>query len=117
MRRSKLLVPVVALILTAAAIAGVWLLVGRSSASREAQLRISSLKLSLSDLQSAPFSADPAAGSATASRIRIHADEQAIAQGLTAHSQFGVSAGLLASGRSDLAAVEPVVTSVYRLEA
>jgi hypothetical protein len=114
-RRSKLLVPAVALILTAAAIAGVWLLVGRSSASREAQLRISSLKLSLADLQSAPFSADPAAGSATASRITIRADEQAIAHGLTSRSQFGVSAGLLASGRSDLAAVEPVVTSVSQL--
>jgi diguanylate cyclase (GGDEF)-like protein len=114
-RRSTLLVPLLALILTAAAIGGVWLLVGRASASREAQLRISSMKLSLSDLQSAPFSADPAAGSATASRVRIRVDEQAITRGLTANSQPGVSGGLLAAGRADLATLKPIVTSVYRL--
>jgi diguanylate cyclase (GGDEF)-like protein len=114
-RRSTLLVPVVALILTAAAIAGVWLFVGRASASREAQLRVGSLKLSLADLQSAPFSADPAAGSAMASRVRIQVDEQTITRGLSAHSQVGGSGGLLAAGRADMAAIEPVVTTVYRL--
>jgi hypothetical protein len=40
-RRSKLLAPAVVLILTISAIAAVWLLVGRASSSREAQLEVS----------------------------------------------------------------------------
>ena len=54
MKRSKLLAPVAALILTVSAIAAVWLLVGRDDSSRDAQLQTSSLTLSLADLQSAP---------------------------------------------------------------
>jgi hypothetical protein len=61
-KRSKLLAPVVVLILTISAIASVWLLVGRASSSRVAQLQVSSLRLSQADLQSAPFNADPTAG-------------------------------------------------------
>jgi two-component system, cell cycle response regulator len=73
------------------------------------------MKLSLANLQSAPFNADPkAGGSATASRIAIDADERSLARGLTARSQAGVSPGLLAAARSSLDAIEPVVTAVYR---
>jgi len=111
-----LLAPGVVLILTVSAIAAVWLLVGRASSSRVAQLQVSSLSLSLADLQSAPFNADPAAGgSATASQARIDADEDSIARGLTVRSQPGVPPGLLITGRSDLAIVKPVVSSVYQL--
>jgi diguanylate cyclase (GGDEF)-like protein len=114
--RSKLLAPVVVLIVTAGAIAAVWLLVGRASSSRVAQLQVSSLRLSLADLQSAPFSADPTAGgSAKASQARIQADQGSILRGLTVRSQVGVPVSLLTAGRSDLAAIEPVVTSVLRI--
>jgi diguanylate cyclase (GGDEF)-like protein len=103
-------------ILTVSAIAAVWLLVGRASSSRVAQLQVSSVMLSVADLQSAPFNADPAAGgSATASRARINADEDSIARGLTLRGQPGVPPGLLITGRSDLAIVKPVVSSVYQL--
>jgi diguanylate cyclase (GGDEF)-like protein len=114
--RSKLLAPVAVLILTISAIGAVWLLVGRNDSSRDAQLQTSSLTLSLADLQSAPFNADPAAGgSATAIQARIRADEGSISRGLTIRSQAGVPLGLLSAGRSDLAKIKPVVTSVYQL--
>ncbi len=73
------------------------------------------MKLSLADLQSAPFSADPrAGGNATASQLRIQADEQSISRGLTIRSQAGVPLHLLAAGRSSLSTIEPVVTTIYR---
>jgi diguanylate cyclase (GGDEF)-like protein len=106
----------VVLILTISAIAAVWVLVERASQSREAQLEVSAQKLSLADLQSAPFNADPAAGgSATVSRAKIQVDEQSISRGLTARSQAGVPASLLATGRSELATIAPVVTNIYRI--
>jgi HD-GYP domain-containing protein (c-di-GMP phosphodiesterase class II) len=114
--RSGLLAPVVVLILTISAIAGVWLLVGQVSSSREAQLRVSSQTLVLADLQSAPFNADPAAGgSGTASLIRIRADEGSISRALTAHAQVGVLTSLLSAGRVDLGAIAPVVLRIYGL--
>src|ERR1700729_3223557 len=116
MKRSKLLAPVAVLILTVSTIAAVWLLLSRNDSSRDAQLQASSLTLSLADLQSAPFNADPAAGgSATAIGARIRADEGSISRGLTPSSQIGVPLRLLSSGRSELATIEPVVTSVYRI--
>jgi hypothetical protein len=70
-KRSKVVAPVFVLILTIGVIAAVWLLVGRASVSREAQLQVSAMRLSLADLQAAPFSADPAlGGSAAATRVR-----------------------------------------------
>ena len=115
-KRSKFVAPMVVLILTIAAIATVWLLVGRADSSRAAQLRVGSSTLSLSDLQTAPYDADPATGgSATVSRARIRADDGFISRGLTPGAQVGVSPGLLAAGRADFANVEPVVASVYRL--
>ena len=110
--RSTLLVPVVVLMLTMSAIAGVWLLVQRADSTRVAQLQAGSLALSLADLQGAAFRADrTAGGSATAAR----ADEEVISRGLMVGSQVGVSPSLLAAGRSSLAGIEPVVTSIYRL--
>ena len=115
-KRSKLLVPLVALVLTVGAIVGVWLLVERGSSSRDAQVQVSSLALSVADLGIAPFNADPATGgSAKASLAKITADEAAISRALTARSQVGVPAGLLASGRADVAALKPVVASIYRI--
>jgi diguanylate cyclase (GGDEF)-like protein len=114
-KRSRLLAPVVVLILTLSAIAGVWILVGRASASRVAELHASSMGLALADLQGAPFDADAAAGgSPTASRVRIQRDEQAISSGLTVRAQPAVSVHVLESARADLASVSSLVTTVYK---
>jgi diguanylate cyclase (GGDEF)-like protein len=114
-RGSKLLAPVVVLILTISAIAGVWILVARASASREAQLHVSSITVALDDLEGAPFGADPAAGgSPAASTARIHLDQQAISSGLAVRAQPGVPLRLLRSARADLASIESLVTTVYK---
>jgi diguanylate cyclase (GGDEF)-like protein len=115
MSRSKLLAPIVVVIATVAAIASVWLLIGRADASREAQLRINSLTLSVSDLRTAPFTADPAAGDAATAAASIRRDEGSISRGLTVRSQVGVPSSLLQAGRGALARIEPVVSSVYRI--
>jgi diguanylate cyclase (GGDEF)-like protein len=113
--RSKLLAPVIVLILTIGAIASVWLLVGSASSSREAQLQVAAMRLSVADLGNAPFSADPSTGgSAAAARAAIHADIVSLSQGLTVRSQPGVSLGLIEAGRTGLTAVEPVVETIYR---
>jgi diguanylate cyclase (GGDEF)-like protein len=115
-KRSKFVAPVVVLMLTIAAIATVWLLVGRADSSRAAQLQVSSSTRSLSDLQTAPYDADPATGgSATVSRARIRADDGFIWRSLVPRRQVDVAPGLLAVGRTDFAKLESVVASVYRL--
>ena len=111
--RHKLLAPLIALTLTVGAIVGVSVLVQRSSSSRVAQLDTSSLTLSVAALRSAPL--DPnitAPGAAVAVEASIRADEDSILRGLTASSQAGVPVRLLATGRADLAALEPVEASV-----
>jgi diguanylate cyclase (GGDEF)-like protein len=114
-RRSKLMAPVVVLILTIGAIGAVWTLVGRASSSRVAQLHVSAITLTLADLQSAPFAADPATGgSPQASTARIKRDELAISSGLTVRAQAGVPLSLLQSARADLAGIESLVTTVYK---
>ncbi len=115
-RSSRVLVPVVALILTIGAVAGVWLLGQRADASRTAQVRIGSVALSLSDLESAPFHADSlSGGSPAATRMEVRVDEKAISQGLAAGVQAVGPAGLLVAGRGDLATIEPVVRRIYAL--
>jgi diguanylate cyclase (GGDEF)-like protein len=115
-KRSKFVAPVVVLILTIASIGTVWLLVGRADSSRAAQLRVGSATFSLSDLQTAPYDADPAVGgSAAASRVRIRADDGFISRGLMHGDQVGVAPGLLAVGRTDFVRIKPVVATVYRL--
>jgi HD-GYP domain-containing protein (c-di-GMP phosphodiesterase class II) len=101
------------LILTIGAISSVWLLVGRASASREAQLQVASMRLALANLQSAPFSADPRAGSATASRAQIVADEHSLSAGLTSHAKAGVPPHLIVAGRRSLTTIEPVVKRIF----
>lgn len=91
-------------------------LVACGSQRSNAQLQVSAMTLSLADLQSAPFNADPAAGgSARAIEVRIDADERSIARGLTPALQMGVPLGSLSSGRAELATIRPVVASVYRI--
>jgi signal transduction histidine kinase/ActR/RegA family two-component response regulator len=114
--RQRLIVPVLALILTVGVIVGVWTVLGQATASRQAQVRINALTLTVAQLQSAPFNADPqAGGSPSAVRAEIRSDEASISRGLTSGSQPRVPISLLAHGRTDLAAIEPTVLRVYRL--
>lgn len=113
--RSRLLVPLVVLALTVSAITAVWVLVQRADTSREAQVQVAAMKLSLAELQSVPFAADRSAGgSPVAVRARIKAYEGSLSRGLTTHSQAGVPPLLLDAGLASLARVEPVVTTIFR---
>jgi diguanylate cyclase (GGDEF)-like protein len=116
-RRPKLVPPLIVILLTACVIAAVWLLIAREDSSRADQLRAASATLALSDLQSAPFTAEPRAGHDTsaASLYDIRADRRSISTGLMARSQSLVAPSLLSSGRSDLAAITPVVTQIYAI--
>jgi diguanylate cyclase (GGDEF)-like protein len=113
--RSKWFVLIVALMLTLGAAAGVLVLGQRADASRVAQQHVGSLKEALGDLQSAPFDADPTGGeSPAAAQARIQSDEAVISGGLT-NRQVGSSGSILSSARADLASIEPVVASIYRV--
>src|ERR1700733_8661806 len=118
-RRSKLVAPLVVLVLTIGAIAAVWGLVGGAGSSHAAELRVGAMALSLADLQNAPFDADPAEGGAAVSprisKARIERDEHAISSGLTVDAQAGVPVSMLQSARADLARVDSLVTTVYGL--
>jgi diguanylate cyclase (GGDEF)-like protein len=116
-KRSRLLAPLAVLMVTVGAIAAVWLLVARADSGSVAQLQINSLKLSVADLQAAPYAADPALGApaATTAWGRIQIDQRAVTSGLQVGAQTGVPISLLAAARADLAALEPVVGSVYRI--
>ncbi len=116
--------PFVVVLLTASAIAAVTLLVQRVDSSRRAQLRIGSLTLTVRELEAAPFSADPAFNSSPDARSanlpkivvgEIAVDEAKISDALSAASRDGAPAGVVAAGRSSLAAVKPAVARVYRL--
>ena len=114
--RPKLIPPLLVLLLTVGAIASVWVLIQRTDTSRGEQLKVTAMTLSLSDLQSAPFNAEPNAGGDPArSLAEIRADESSIASSLTSHAQDRVAPRLLSSGRSQLAAIEPVVADIYRI--
>jgi diguanylate cyclase (GGDEF)-like protein len=114
--RSKLIPPLLVLLLTLGAITAVWVLIQRVDSSRGEQLRIAAMTVSVADLQSAPFNADRSAGGRPSAILReISADERSISEGLTAQAQEGTSPGLLATGRSRLGAIEPIVESVFAL--
>ncbi len=114
-KRSELIAPAVVVILTIALIVAVALLVAQSNSSRVAQLHVSSLKLSLANLQYAPFEADPALGaSAAAGLSQIRADERAISAGLATRQQAGVPVSLVRAARADLARIEPVMKMAYQ---
>jgi diguanylate cyclase (GGDEF)-like protein len=116
MSRLKLLPPVVVLMLTLGAFVAVVLLMSNADAGRREQLRTTSSTLALTDLQAAPFNADPSAGGSPVQiRREIAADERTIAGGLMRVSQSGTPSGLLATGRRRLAGIEPVVMDIFRL--
>jgi diguanylate cyclase (GGDEF)-like protein len=113
LNRSKLLAPVIVLIITIAAIASVWLLVGRAKSSREAELQVSTMKIALANLQAAPFHADPSSGgSAASAQVAIRVYEQWLERGLTARAQPSAPPRSLQRGRTALQAIEPIVRRI-----
>jgi hypothetical protein len=115
-RRQKLFPPLIVLLLTVSAIAAVWLLIARADSSREDQLRAAAATLSLADLQSAPFNAEPqAGGDPAASLLEIRVDERSISTSLTTRSQSPASSSLLIGGRAQLSAIEPIVAQIYAI--
>jgi diguanylate cyclase (GGDEF)-like protein len=114
----------VVVLLTAGAIVTVTLLVQRVDSSRRAQLALGSLTHTVRDLESASFNADPAFRSGPVSRSanlpatvagEIRADEAKISDALAAASRGGAPPGIVAAGRSSMAAVKPAVARVYNL--
>jgi diguanylate cyclase (GGDEF)-like protein len=117
-RRQKLVPPLIVLVLTVCAIAAVWLLIARADSSRSDQLRAASATLSLADLQSAPFDAEPRAGGDPAAiLVQIRTDERSISTGLMRRSQSPVANSILAGGRVELSALQRTVARVYAIAA
>jgi diguanylate cyclase (GGDEF)-like protein len=121
-RHSRVLPPLIVLILTVGAIVGVTLLVQRVDSSRRAQLAIGSLTRTVTNLGAVPFTANPAFNPGApprglASHVEgvIHADEAELEHGLLSASRAGVSSQLVATGRARLGAVDPAVASVFKL--
>ncbi len=121
-RHSRLLPPLVVLVLTVGAIAGVTLLVQRVDSSRRAQLAIGSLTRTVTNLGAEPFGADPAfnpgappRGLAAAVARKINSDEVNLASGLLAASRAGASRQQVAAGQASLDQVRPAVASVFKL--
>jgi diguanylate cyclase (GGDEF)-like protein len=111
-------IPVLALILTVAAIAAVILLEGAADANRRGQARVASLSQSLTDLKGAPLRADPTVGDGSTPatvRSEIRSDQAALAEGLTGASRVRASATSLAAADTALAGVKATVAEIYRL--
>jgi diguanylate cyclase (GGDEF)-like protein len=106
-------------ILTLAAISAVTLLEAHADASRRAQVQIGALRLALSDLESAPFSANRGASGAAAparARAQITADEAALTRGLTARSGHALTPASRAM-IADLSSLEVTVARIYQISA
>jgi len=116
--RTKLFVPVVALVLTVAAVASILLLLQQSDSSSSAQLRASLLTVTAADLGSLPLGAPLMGGAAaTAERARAHLDEVSLASGLRAGVHGVVRNGLLERGRAELAAATSTVAQANAIGA
>lgn len=119
---SRVVPPLIVLVLTVGAIVGITLLVQRVDSSRRAQLAIGSLTRTVTNLGAEPFSADPAfnpgappQGLAAAVAQKINSDEAQLGSGLQAASRAGASKHLVAAGNASLDQVRPAVTSVFKL--
>jgi two-component system cell cycle response regulator len=121
---SKLIAPLVVVLLTACAFVAVTLLISHVDSGRRDQLAIGSLRQTVKNLEAAPFSADQAfslnpaesAGGLAASVAgEIRGDERTLRMGLTRASEAGADRELIVAGRSSVAAVTPAVAAVYAL--
>jgi Diguanylate cyclase, GGDEF domain len=111
-------IPVLVLILTAAAIVGVILLESDADANRRGQVRVGSLSQSLTDLKGAPLRADPTAGDGSTPatvRAEIRDDQATLAGGLAGGSRVRASAASLATANTALAGIKATVADIYRI--
>jgi diguanylate cyclase (GGDEF)-like protein len=118
--RQFLRLPVLVLALTLTAIGGVTLLETHADASRNAQLRVSSLNLALTDLIAAPYNADPTAGGPSApaaARQEIRADEGILSRGLANTSGVEASSASLTAAHSDMARITATTAAIYSIAA
>ncbi len=113
MRRTRLLAPLVVVILTVGAFALIAAVGRRADTARRDQLRAASVTLALDNLQSAPFKADPAAGGSPLKIRRVIADDETtIAQGLSP-ADPDVPAAVVRAARQRLTEIIPIVASIY----
>jgi diguanylate cyclase (GGDEF)-like protein len=112
--RSLKKLPVLVLVLTLVVIGAVTLLEDHTDSSRRAQLRVASLTLALTDLQAAPFNADPhAGGSPSGVRAEIAADERTLSTGVADTSAVDASQSSLAAAHKNLTTIRSLVGAIY----
>ncbi len=105
--------PLVVVLLTLLAIGAVTLLSGVADTSRQGEVRASASLLALTDLQGAPFGADPhAGGSPVAVGAEIASDESTLRSDLS--DSLGGKQSRLA-GLPEFERVESLVSQIYRI--
>src|ERR1700722_12587686 len=123
-KHSKLIAPLIVLLLTAGAFVAVTLLISHVDSGRRDQLAVGSLKQTVKKLEAAPFGADQAfsldpaqsaRGLAASVAAEIRGGETTLMMGLTAAPKAGGEPRLIVVGRSSLAAVKPAIAAVYTL--
>ena len=116
--------PLLVAILAAGAILAIMLLGERVDAGRTAQLGLSSLRITLRDLEAAPFSADPAFNSGPDARApnlhaivirKIAADEATITSALMSARRRGAPQATVAAGLAAMKGVRTAGSHVYAL--
>jgi diguanylate cyclase (GGDEF)-like protein len=112
-RRPRLVVPILVAVLTLLAFGAIATLIARADSSRRSQLRTASLTLALSDLRSAPFTADH--GSLAITSRRIATDESVISDGLSKTAQPNARPADLATANRALSQVKLTVDAIVRL--
>src|SRR5579871_3076005 len=110
--RSKILVPVVVLMLTVGAMGGIAVLLASASRSSQAQLRGSMLSATLAALAGPALQTGPDSASSPGGRALTRAIEARLADGLSTSSQPDIPAGLLAQARADLDTIESIVARI-----
>ncbi|MFZ0385032.1 MAG: HD domain-containing phosphohydrolase [Solirubrobacteraceae bacterium] len=111
-------IPLLVLVLTAAAIIAVILLENNADANRRTEVRVGSLNQALTDLEAAPLRADPMVGGTSipaAVRLEIERDEAALAQGLVGPDRVPASATSLATAKLELQSIDATVAEIYRI--
>jgi diguanylate cyclase (GGDEF)-like protein len=123
LRNSRLLPPIIVVLLTVGAFLAITTLIERVDSSRRAQLASTILKTqTVQELEAAPYTADPHLNSSADGRSpelaaivarQIRGDEAKISDGLSAALRSGASAAVVAHGRSSLALAKTAVAEVY----
>jgi diguanylate cyclase (GGDEF)-like protein len=107
---------VLVVLLALIALGTVTLLGIRADTSQTAQLNVGRLTLVLSDLQSAPFNADPhAGGDPSAVLAEVRSDVATLDRGLSRSDALDVPPRQLAAGRRDLRVISTTAARIYAI--